>query len=256
MCTSIRACSKVRLETSKSVTRQLCAWASGPPVQDLLFSRKYSAILMYSPGMLRQREWKAEFPLVFMAAQGRLDVVKRGNISFSPVLAGECLSFHSWACYTGGKNGKKTHFKKLPYQSESNSVVWKPGTKETQWCKWWGISAVNLAYRPIYACCGGNDITVTYPELQKIMSPSLAQALWSLFLRAIRPSIMAGTCGFSGTASWCGQNLKKESQLMQHKGHRNQLQTEAVMPRRSFLSSSYWHGGSKVVICPESESGY
>lgn len=52
---------------------------------------------------------------------------------------------------------------------------------------------MNLAYRPIYACCDGNDVTVTYLEFWKIMSPALAQTSWSLFLRAIRPSIMAGT---------------------------------------------------------------
>lgn len=28
------------------------------------------------------------------------------------------------------------------------------------------------------------------------------------------------------------------------------------MPSRSFLGSSYWHGGSKEVMSPESESGY
>lgn len=54
-------------------------------------------------------------------------------------------------------------------------------------------------------------ITVTYPELRKIMSPPLAQAPWSLFLKAIRPSITAGTRGFSGSASSCGRNLKQEA---------------------------------------------
>lgn len=57
---------------------------------------------------------------------------------------------------------------------------------------------------PLTSAMGGMvqlEITGTYPELWKIMSPPLAQAPWSLFLKAMRPSITAGTRGFSGSAS-------------------------------------------------------
>lgn len=75
---------------------------------------------------------------------------------------------------SGEKNGKKVPFKKLPCQSESNSIVWEPGTEETQWCKWWGMSAVNLTYRPIYVCCEGNDTTRNYSNLPWVAENNVA----------------------------------------------------------------------------------
>ena len=63
--------------------------------------------------MLRQREWKAKLPLVLTAVQAKLDVVWEGNMRFSRVLQelpGECLSFHSWASYTGGKKMEAGRF--------------------------------------------------------------------------------------------------------------------------------------------------
>lgn len=44
------------------------------------------------------------------------------------------------------------------------------------------------------------------------MSPPLAHAPWSLFLKAMRPSIRAGTRGFLESASWWGRNLEQRIQ--------------------------------------------
>lgn len=135
------------------------------------------------------------------------------NSRWEVVDPGKGLSFYSLAWYLVRKNKKKVHFKKLPCQCEPNSIVWKPRMGEAQRCKLQQMSKGNLAYRR-----GGkvqHEFTGTYPELWKIMSPPLAQAPWSLFLKAMRPSIMAGTRGFSGSASWCGRNLKQEAWLMQ-----------------------------------------
>lgn len=75
---------------------------------------------------------------------------------------------------TLGKKWKKGDFKKLPCQSESNSIVWKPGTGETQQCKRGGMSAVNLAYRPIFVCCEGNGITRNYSNLPRVAENDVA----------------------------------------------------------------------------------
>lgn len=94
-------------------------------VQDLPSKRKYSAVAMYSPDMLRKRELKPKLPLVLTAVQGRLDVVWDANMRFSHVLhnyqGSVSVSIHE--PLTLGKKWKKVDFKKLPCQSESNSIV-------------------------------------------------------------------------------------------------------------------------------------